>query len=62
MSPVEFKERPCRTVEFKGQGPSKSLHVRTEIDLVLMAPINLIGPFFSGAIKFFPGQLPHFLV
>ena len=21
MSPVEFKKRPCRPVEFKGQGP-----------------------------------------
>ena len=23
---------------------------------------NLIGPLFPGAINFFPGQLPHFLV
>ena len=23
---------------------------------------NLISPLFSGAITFFPGQLPHFLV
>ena len=24
MSPVEFKKRPCRPVEFKGQGPHGS--------------------------------------
>ena len=27
MSPVEFKKRPCRPVEFKGQGPSKGTDI-----------------------------------
>ena len=27
MSPVEFKKRPCRPVEFKGQGPLVSVCV-----------------------------------
>ena len=27
MSPVEFKKRLCRPVEFKGQGPHPTVHV-----------------------------------
>ena len=31
MSPVEFKKRPCRPVEFKGQGPyDEAKHTRRE--------------------------------
>ena len=35
MSPVEFKKRPCRPVEFKGQGPSKGTDISNTPSLML---------------------------
>ena len=39
MSPVEFKKRPCRPVEFKGQGPYPAQDHGT-CDLTLRGPTD----------------------
>ena len=41
MSPVEFKKGPCRPVDFKGQGPQKSINQHTHSSSDRFSPFKM---------------------